>query len=186
MKMNTSGQQVYGFPQGLSKIPNPPIIQSGPPSALNTGYALGQIWIWENQNGYLLLGVNGGQANWIQLNATLNQFQNQIRTNNANPATLFQYQANPFPTAVLFNYMIVGLSVSGNGSVLLVGSFFISSDGTTLTVQGASSIINAKFGDLGSSYFSLTTDGNILTLVIIGASGVTADWSVLITPNEVS
>ena len=184
--MNTSGQQVYGYPQGSSKIASPPVIQSRPPSALDTGYPLGQIWIWENQNGYLLLGVNAGQANWIQLNATLNQIQNQIRTNDANPATLFEYQANPFPTAVSFNYSIVGLSISGDGSAFFVGSFFISSDGTTLTVEDVNGLIEAKFGNLGASSFNVTTDGNTFSLVVIGTAGNMADWSIVVTVNEVA
>ncbi|NJL54154.1 hypothetical protein HC928_02560 [bacterium] len=64
-KIRTQSQTLSGSPlsQFVDFSPSPIIAQRAPTS-LDTGYALGQEWVFEGNSAYILVEVSGGSANW--------------------------------------------------------------------------------------------------------------------------
>lgn len=54
----------YGTPQPLQNAAIQPIIARRAPTTLDTGYPLGQLWVWEGSGEWILNQVAGGVATW--------------------------------------------------------------------------------------------------------------------------
>lgn len=63
-KLQPQKNNFYGFPDPSPKASPPPVIADRAPTTADTGYSLGQEWIYEGTAAYILLGVSGGSATW--------------------------------------------------------------------------------------------------------------------------
>jgi hypothetical protein len=185
MKIQSKNNNLYGFPQPVSQSSTPPIVQDRGPTPQDTGFSIGQIWIWKYVNSYILIGVSGGLANWQQ--TTNNYITNQIQTTDATPTIIYVYNAPQIPTANTLTFSIVAVSHIGSGSLFFYGTILVSTDGTTLTIQQLTNLVDAQSGDLSAATFFVNAVGNSIQIVIIGvASTAIVDWSLQITENSVS
>jgi hypothetical protein len=184
MKLQSQNNSQYGFPSPISQAFPNPIVQNRAPNPQDTGFPIGQTWIWTSQNAYTLLGVSGGLANWVR--TTNNFITNQITTTDATETPIFFYTAPNVPTATTLTFSIVAIDLAGAGSVFFYGTILVSTDGTTLTEQQLTNLVNAQVGSLDTATFNLYTNGNTLSMTVIGASAVNVDWNLVLSENTIS
>src|SRR5271166_2103844 len=64
-----STNNLYGFPQALTRVFPPPIIAQRAPVDSDFKYPIGQLWVYEGNDYYGLVSVAGNSATWAVLAA---------------------------------------------------------------------------------------------------------------------
>lgn len=130
-KLAPQANSLYGTPSPLNKQALPPVVAQRAPTTADTGYKLGQLWVYAGNAIYALEQVAGGVATWVAIGGGAVD----VQTINTLP-----------PTAG--NITIAGtanqVTVSNAGSTvtlslpssLIVGDVTLNPAGSKLSVQG--------------------------------------------------
>lgn len=143
---NPRAETIYGFPQPNQRQTPRPIVALRAPTANDTGYPIGQPWIYKNQGGYELIGVVQSQANWqatsgsgsvTSIAGTANQI---TATNTAGAVVLSLPAAITAPGSLT---VTSGFTVNA-GTSRLDGAINLNTQGGTTTNigSGGSGIVN--------------------------------------------
>lgn len=167
---NPRAETLYGFPQPTQRQTPLPIIALRAPTANDTGYPIGQPWIYKNQGGYELIGVVQGQANWqatsgsgsvTSIAGTANQI---TATNTAGAVTLSLPAAITAPGSLT---VTSGFTVNA-GTSRLDGAINLNTQGGTTTNigSGGSGVVN-----IGNGIGNVFVTGTLSTGTITAATG---------------
>lgn len=168
-------ETLYGLPQPLMNGIFPDIIAKRAPTALDTGYPIGQVWIFKGQDAYILVGVAAGVATWISTTIgasavfTINGMSpvagdieivgtsNEITLTNAgHTATL------SIPTTFIAPGSIASTTTIHSGTALSSATTITAGTGITSTTGN----ITATAGNLVATVGSLALNGAASKIVI--------------------
>ena len=148
--------QTYGLPQPLQNAALQPINAKRAPTALDTGYSIGQTWIWPLNGDWILNDVSGGVATWTAIGAT--------------------------PGAV---YTVNGLSPVA-GDILIAGTaqqIAVANAGHTVTLSIPAVASNATSFTSGSFITSTAATATTLSSNTLSATGSNASININLTPK---
>lgn len=161
-RLKPQAESLYGTPQPLSGQNPTPIAAKRDPSTLDTGYALGQLWINKTSGAWFgLSSVAGGSANWVSLGTTTGSFVT---------VTAGTFATSTATTAIS---LASGNVFTGTGSNAAVGFIFTpkGAGGLTLTTGD----LTLSSGDLAMTAGSATLTLGDLTLtngsIALGTAG---------------
>jgi hypothetical protein len=180
----TSQNNLYGFPQPLSRVFPPPVIAKRIPTSADYKYPLGTLWVDEVEEAYYgLVNVTSATATWIDFgsasgyiatitgddsvavspnagNFYLNGTANQITTTSESNGEVFSLSATLIAPGTL-----ASTTTLTAGSTLTVTTS--ATIGTTLGVTGATTL--AALTQTGTT--NINTSGSAVTTLGTGGTG---------------
>jgi hypothetical protein len=143
-RLNSQSQSEYGFPQPVTNLFPTPISARRSPTASDTGYIIGQVWVNRLAGTVWALASNaGGAATWLSLGGSLTPAVVSLTTGAAATSTLL---AGDTWSATGSNAAIsLTLTPKGVGNVIVTSGDVHASNGN-LTLNTAGKGIQIKEG----------------------------------------
>lgn len=185
-----SSNNLYGFPQPLTRVFPPPILSQRVPTTADYKYPIGQVWIDEvGENSYTLVNVTAASATWnltsstpgtintltgdsggaispSGANITLAGTANQITTTGAGSTITWS-----LPAAITAPGSLTTTTTLASGTTLTAGSSLAvttsATIGTTLGVTGTTTL--AALNQVGITHINIS--GGALTTIGTGGTG---------------
>jgi len=188
---NPRAETLYGFPQPTQKMSPLPIIANRAPAATDTGYPIGQPWVYKNNGGYELIGVSQGLANWqatsgsggvVSVSGTANQITS---TNTAGAVTLSLPAVITAPGSLTASTTLTATL----GSIIATnGNFVAGTQGTGILLNSAQAsgaaaspvVVNGRSGRATFNSVSIAA-GADLTLTITNSAITASTTEVMIS-----
>ena len=195
---NPRAETLYGFPQPIQKQTPPPILAKRAPTGNDTGYNVGQSWIYVGNGGYELISVSQGVANWQPTSGsgsvqsiigTANEITASSSTGNVTLSIPTAFQAPGSITAATSITATNGNIVLGTaGNKLSIATGANASVGTTAAMTGSPGAVTVSTTACTTSskiiYSRATTGGTEGNVSITAQSA--GSFTLTSTGNETS